>query len=78
MFGTALGLAQRIIHNIEEQGSHRNLSLCFKRALELWLSMEIEHTWQRVCEAVEDSDNKTLANKLRERHKNHLEGDCYR
>ena len=75
MFGTALGLSQRNLHDIKERGSHRNLSLCFKEALESWLNIKVEHTWDHVCVAVKDCDNNALANRLRKKHRSHLEGD---
>ena len=78
MFGTALGLSQRKLHDIEVQGPRIDLSSFMKEALEVWLNMVgIEHTWWHVSEAVEDSDMNALANRLREKHRSHLKGDCY-
>ena len=76
MFGTALGLSQRKLHDIEKEGPRIDLSSFMKEGLEVWLSMvDIEHTWWHVSEAVEDSDNNALASRLREKHRDHLKGD---
>ena len=76
MFGTALGLSQRKLHDIEKEGPRIDLSSFMKEALEVWLSMvDIEHTWWHVIEAVENSGMSALARRLREKHRDHLKGD---
>ena len=76
MLGTALDMPQRILHDIEVRGPKIDLSSFMTEALEVWLNMTgVEHTWWCVCEAVEDNENKALANKLRDKYKKELKGE---